>query len=284
MKPDLRQPIVVLGAARSGTTLTAEILERHPDLAYWVEPKYVWRYGRPLARDDRREAREATPTVRRYIRNSFARFAERRGKARFMEKTPSNCFRVPFVHAVLPDARFLHILRDGRDVTRSAVKKWTTPPDPTAIRRRMTSFEIPLRDAPFYAVDAVRDVVGRQFLPKQAFIWGPHFPGIREVRAAEGVEAACALQWRESVRAAREGLAVVPEDQKLEIRFEDLVGDPEPVLARILDFLQLPPSEEVLSYARATVKPDAASRWERRESDPELEGRLEPVLSALGYT
>ena len=136
--PQLDRPIVILGAARSGTTLTGEILGRHPDVAYWIEPKYVWRYGRPLARDDIRTAAEATLRVRHYIRRAFNQYTERRGKSRFMEKTPSNCFRLPFVHAVLPNARFLHIVRDGRDVARSAVKKWTTRPNPSAIRRRFT--------------------------------------------------------------------------------------------------------------------------------------------------
>jgi len=211
----LDRPIIILGAARSGTTITSEIIKRHPDVAFWLEPKYVWRYGKPLARDDVRTFDDATSGVKRYIRRVFDRYAARREKGRFMEKTPSNCFRVPFIHAVLPDALFLHIVRDGRDVARSSVKKWTTPPDPTAIRRRFTSFEIPLRDLPFYAVDALRDVVGRQFFPDRAFIWGPQFPGIREVRAKNGVEVTCAIQWRESVRAAQEGLVDVPPDQQL---------------------------------------------------------------------
>lgn len=282
--PQLDHPIVILGAARSGTTLTGEILERHPDVAYWIEPKYVWRYARPLASDDIRTAGEATPRVRHYIRRVFSEYTDRRGKSRFMEKTPSNCFRVPFVHAVLPNARFLHIVRDGRDVARSAVKKWTTPPDPTAIRRRFTSFEVPLRDLPFYAVDALRDVVGRQFFPEKAFIWGPQFPGIRKVRAEEGVEAACATQWRESVRSALEGLVVVPPNQQLTIQFEDLVRDPTPTLRRILSFLSLSPSDTVLDYASEHIERTAASRWKNVDLDSRFDRYLQPMLSELGYS
>ena len=279
------RPIVVLGAARSGTTMTATTLARHPDVAYWVEPKYVWRYGHPLAPDDTRPVSDATPRVRRYVRRQFARFTKRAGASRFMEKTPSNCFRVPFVHAVLPEARFLHIVRDGRDVTRSAVTKWTTRPDPTALRRRLTSFEIPLRDLPFYATAAFREYVARQLAPEKGFIWGPAFPGMRDLREKEGVEVACAVQWRESVVWAREGLEVVPEDQKLELRFEDLVADPDVELRRVLDFLELSPADEVLGHARRTFDPDAAGRWEERPPlRPDLAAHLEPVLSDLGYS
>lgn len=281
MSGSLDRPVVVLGAARSGTTMLATTLATHPDLAYWVEPKYVWRYGHPLAPDDRRGAAEATPRVRRYIRRAFARFADRAGAPRFMEKTPSNCFRVPFVHAVLPEARFLHVVRDGRDVARSAVKKWTTPPDPTAIRRRLTSFEIPLRDFPFYVGAGIRDSIGRQLLPEQAFLWGPQFPGIREVRAEHGVEVACAVQWRESVLAARAGLAEVPAEQQFEVRFEELVADPDSVLPAVLAFLGLGDGEAVIAHARRHFDAAAAHRTEgeRSPTDP----YLQPLLADLGY-
>jgi len=252
-------------------------------VAYWVEPKYVWRYGRPLARDDIRTADEATPRIQHYIRRAFKRYTERSGKPRFMEKTPSNCFRVPFVHAVLPNARFLHIIRDGRDVARSAVKKWTTPPDPAAIRRRFKSFEIPLLDIPFYVVDMLREVVGRQFFPERALVWGPRFPEIRKVRAEEGVEAACATQWQESVRSALEGLVVVPPNQQMTVQFEDLVRDPTPNLISILEFLSLSLSDDVLDYASEIIERTAASRWRNDGIDATFELRLQPLLSELGY-
>jgi len=279
----LDRPIVVLGAARSGTTLTADLMASHPTLAYWIEPRYIWNFGRPLAPDDRRAASEATPRVRAYIRRRFEAYAQRLAKARFMEKTPSNCFRVPFVHAVLPDARFIHVIRDGRDVTLSAVRKWTSPPDPTAIRRRLRSFEIPLADAPFYAAAAVRDVIGRQVMPEKAFIWGPRYPGIRTVRAEQGVEVACAVQWRESVRACLDGLAHVPAEQQIEVRFERLVADPEAEMARLLAFAGLDASDAVMAHARQTADAGAADRWRERPLSDEVMEHLEPFQSALGY-
>lgn len=281
--PSLDRPIVILGAARSGTTLTGEILEHHPDVAYWLEPKYIWRYGRPWAPDDIREADEATPRVRRYIRKRFSRYEMREGKSRFMEKTPSNCFRVPFIHAVLPDVRFLHIIRDGRDVTRSAVKKWSGKHDPEALLRRVTKVEFPLREVPFYATAAFRDVVLKQFRPPKVLIRGPHFKGMRRVCAEQGVEVACALQWRESVRLSLEGLRDVPADQQLEVRFENLVADPGPVFTSILDFLELPYNQAIIDRACGIADVKVAKRWKHHASDPAIESHMQPLLSELGY-
>ena len=173
----LDRPIIILGAARSGTTLLAELLSTHPDVAYWVEPKYIWRYGDPGAKSDVRLASAATPGVKRYIRKSFERFLGKSGKSRFMEKTPSNCFRVEFAHSVLPEARFVCLYRDGRDVAMSAAKKWTSPPERSALKRRLLSMEIPMRDLPYYSTDFARDVIARQFHGEGSIYMGTILPG-----------------------------------------------------------------------------------------------------------
>lgn len=280
---ELDRPIVVVGAARSGTSMTSRVLQRHPDVAFWMEPKYVWRYGRPLAPDDLRPASDATPRVRRYIRGAFERFTEAQGRPRFMEKTPSNCFRLPFVEAVLPEARYLHVIRDGRDSTRSALRMWTKTPDKRALRRRLTQLEIPLRDAPFYAATVLRDVVGRQLFPQRAYVWGPQFPGLREVRDAEGVVAACAVQWRESVRAARAGLAEVPEERQMTVRFEDVMADPVGQMEAILAFLELRPSAEVREYAATFIDEGNRTSYDTGLDPAEIDPYLEPLRSELGY-
>ena len=267
--------------------MTSRVLQLHPDVAFWMEPKYIWRVGRPLAPNDVRSAAEATPGVRLYIRSAFERYVEKSGKARFMEKTPSNCFRVPFVQAVLPEALFLHVVRDGREVTRSALRMWTKRPDKRALRRRLFNLEVPLRDAPFYAAAVLRDVVGRQLFPENAFVWGPLFPGIREVREQQGVVAACAMQWRESVAAALDGLAHVPADQQMTVRFEDIIADPEGSVKAIMEFFELPPCADVRDYARTFVDRDT---WSQRTDtlgerlDPaEIDSYLDPMLTRLGY-
>ena len=284
-RPMLDRPIIIIGAARSGTTLLGNILAQHPDVAYWVEPRYIWRYRNPTAQTDRRTVDEATPAVKRYIRSKFASFVAARSGARFVEKTPSNCFRVPFVHAVLPEARFVHLIRDGRDVAFSARRKWTSPPKKAALWRRLTTLEIPLRDFPFYITDALRDVIGRQLYPEGAFLWGPHVEGLRKVKAQHGVLHACGVQWRESVRAACDGLADIPDQQQHWIRFEELVTNPSAVLQELLAFAELPPCPAVQSHANRVAQSDAAHRWRQRDST-EIQSVLPVIheeLKALGY-
>jgi hypothetical protein len=54
-------------------------------------------------------------------------YARRQGKARWGDKTPDYVMRMPAVEALLPEARFIHIFRDGRDVAVSIRPLWFAP-------------------------------------------------------------------------------------------------------------------------------------------------------------
>jgi hypothetical protein len=106
----------IVGVARSGTSILGELVGAHPDVKYIFEAYVPWRLaGRGIDGSDRFTAEQATPGVRRFIRWWFR---WRKGNARIVvEKNPRNILRVPFLRAVFPEAKFIHIVRDGRDVT-----------------------------------------------------------------------------------------------------------------------------------------------------------------------
>ena len=111
-----RVPIaLVVGCARSGTSILGELLAAHPSVAYVFEAQRTWdQVGNARDQSHRLVAADATPEARAQIR---AWFAEQLGSAALVvEKTPRNILRLPFVRAVFPEARVIHIVRDGRDV------------------------------------------------------------------------------------------------------------------------------------------------------------------------
>jgi Sulfotransferase family len=139
----------VCGVTRSGTTLVRLMLDAHPDLAipgetHWV-PKLIKaaERGKQSADDyadliidhkrwgdfhlDAEELRERIrkidpPTAADVIRAFYLTYAEREGKTRYGDKTPGYVQEMPRIQRVLPEARFVHIIRDGRDVSLSHLR------------------------------------------------------------------------------------------------------------------------------------------------------------------
>ena len=135
--------MIVLGVRRSGTTLLRVMLDRNPELAvpdesYFV-PQLARRHRTPVDPaafvDDLRrlptlvdwglspasvQARlRPGMTTGEAIAAVFAAYAAERGKARWGDKTPLYMQHLDLLERLFPDARFVHLIRDGRDAALS---------------------------------------------------------------------------------------------------------------------------------------------------------------------
>jgi hypothetical protein len=105
-----------------------------------------------------------TPTTA--IRALFALYAARQGKPRWGDKTPPYRAYMAEIARALPEARFIHIIRDGRDVALSYRGLWFGPGDDIAAQARFWVEEIERARAqaqapPFYLEVKYEDLVTR---------------------------------------------------------------------------------------------------------------------------
>jgi hypothetical protein len=148
---DVNPFVFFVGCPRSGTTLLKRIAEAHPELAVihetrWIPRTYEFRRGLTAdglvlpklierMRDPRRlrrlelDADELERRFRGFVGLPFASFVtalfddfgERHGKRLVGDKTPGYVRYLPLLHRLWPHARFVHIIRDGRDVCLSVL-------------------------------------------------------------------------------------------------------------------------------------------------------------------
>lgn len=113
-------PVFIIGCARSGTSILGEIIAAHPRVEYVWEATAIWEGIAGVAADGshRLDQTAATTSVSKALVDAFAAPP---GDTVLVEKSPRNTLRVPFLKAVFPDARIVHIVRDGRDVACSLV-------------------------------------------------------------------------------------------------------------------------------------------------------------------
>jgi len=283
-KQDLN-PIIIIGSARSGTTILGKILSKHPNIAYWVEPKYIWKYRNPNINNDIREASEATDLVAEYIRRKFLKYQYTFQKKRFMEKTPSNRFRISFINEVYPDAIFINIIRDGRDVALSAYKKWTEPHDKSAYSRRFSLNDLPLKDLPYYICDFLRQFIIQQFIPEKLKKWGPISPEIIKY-SKKSVEEACAFQWKQCTEKSLKDFDKISSERVITFKYEDFLKSPEKHLEDIFSRTSLKYSQEVIDYANQMIKKNNSYKWRNKENIEFIEKVgyiLNPCLKELKY-
>ena len=63
-----------------------------------------------------------------------------------MNKTPLNTFRIPHLLTMFPNARFIHLVRDGRAVTHSYAKKQRRDMNPDATVYAAQGYDYPFAD------------------------------------------------------------------------------------------------------------------------------------------
>jgi hypothetical protein len=145
---------VIVGVPRSGTTLLRLMLDAHSELAIPPETGFVlnacgltgegdelrerlletitgfhtWGVMRVSEAELRDRLRHIEPfDLAEGVRAFYRLYAERFGKRRFGDKTPMYRFHLRKLEGLLPEARFIHIIRDGRDVALSVRGFWFAP-------------------------------------------------------------------------------------------------------------------------------------------------------------
>lgn len=119
-------PVIVIGGCpRSGTTLLRRLLDEHPNIICGPETSALLPVrlsaGELASSYDLPEPEVAamlrgSHSQAAFVAQFFATAAQRRGKRRWAEKTPLNVRHLGWIFRHFPNATFLHVIRDGRDV------------------------------------------------------------------------------------------------------------------------------------------------------------------------
>jgi hypothetical protein len=207
----------IIGSPRSGTTLLRFMLDAHPLLAIPPETGFlpmrvpIWlssHFQQKLfyyslcqthsAWNDfglsRADLWQALNTLRPFsisdgLRTFYRLYADKFAKPYWGDKTPRYALHLDEIRRLLPEARFIHLIRDGRDAMISLRQQWFSPGDSINI---------------------------------QAKFWVKHVNTAR-----------------------KDGLNHL---DYLEIRYENLILEPQIQIQRICNFLNLPFNPSMLDY------------------------------------
>jgi hypothetical protein len=114
-------PVFVVGVPRSGTTWVQNMLLAHPALdgprvetSIFVSLQPLWNNERLR---DWMPAAELAAALRTFVSELLSGYGPR-----VVEKTPLHAEHMPLIQSVFPDAAFISVHRDGRDVVQSLLQ------------------------------------------------------------------------------------------------------------------------------------------------------------------
>jgi hypothetical protein len=280
--------VFVLGTGRCGSTLVEEVLCRHASVGFvsnlddrfnlpvstgrWngqlyrrlpaaVTQKSRIRYApseayrvlarevSPLLASPLRDlhADDVTPWLERRFREFFAERAQVQGADTFLHKF-TGWPRSGFIRGVFPNARFIHVVRDGRAVANS----WLQMP-------WWLGFEGP-----------------------DHWQWGPlpPDPAAAWEESGRSFVVLAGLLWKMLIDAFETARAAIPAADWLEVRYEDVAAKPREAFAAMLRFCELPwDAEFERGFSRYSFTASRSDAF-RRDLDPADVDRLSRILAS----
>jgi hypothetical protein len=267
------RPVIILAAPRSGSTLLFETLSEARDV--WtiggeshriIEGVKALNPNSALVDSNRLTEVHASEPIVHFVRSRFARLLRDRDgreyfhhrtirQLRFVEKTPKNALRVPFMEKVFPNALYIFLLRDARANLSSMMEAWRAGRWVTYPRLR-----------------------GWQGPPWSLLL--P--PGWQELNGRT-LEEICAFQWYSANRIVLEDLQKIPRQRWTTVNYQSLLDEPEATIERLCDFAGLAMDERLrsrlqkpLPLSRLTDTRPVADKWRKNERE------IESVLNSLG--
>jgi hypothetical protein len=280
--PNFERPVFIVSAPRAGSTLLFETVARFPG---------VWTIGReshdletdipelhPATRQyasNRLTAADATSTISTAVQHWFSRrlqdtsgnvyrtlpAAQQPATIRFVEKTPKNALRIPFLKAIFPNARFIFLYREPRQNISSLLEGWRS--------RRFVAY---------------RDMPGWPY-KEWNFLLIPGWQQLTDCPLAE----IAARQWRVANEQILADLQALSRDDWLFVTYQALIEQPAATIQQIRRFASFgwgAAVEQAVSAAlplsHMVVSPPAPDKWRQHEAEMSaVLPMVQPVIEQL---
>jgi hypothetical protein len=235
--PGISNPIFIIGCGRSGTTILGKSLSKHRRITYLNEPRHLWLSVFPET--DIWTSKAYSRNGKLFLTEADVDFNKGKKLSRLfrfktivnlrpvlVEKLPINNFRLDFIQQIFPDARFIHIYRNGLEVARSIQK----------ISEKGGWF-----GSNIYKWDKLVDYAKNSDDTKK-------LPELCDTYYDKGL-----LEWRLSTEAVVGFLRRLPDDAFLETSYDKFIDDPVETISKILSFIGVDCNPNVETFVSDTV-------------------------------
>lgn len=183
--------------------------------------------------------------------NRYLALEDRPQKIRFLEKTPKNALRIPFLRRIFPNAKFIFLHRQPAANISSIMEAW--------------------KSGRFVTYKNLPDWSGLPW----SLLLPPEWQTLKQASLAE----IAAFQWQSANQSILTALEVLPQSQWCVVKHEDFIAEPRQQVQQLCEFMEIPFDTRLsqvtmtdLPHSRFTVTPPDPQKWRKNEAE------LAPVL------
>ncbi len=251
------KPVFIVAAPRSGSTFLFETLAKSPDFFTVGGESHKLIESIPALRPENRgwhsnrlEALDATESVAQMLRGNFINeLRDRDGESpgdlqsvRFLEKTPKNALRIPFLKAIFPDAKFIYLVREPKENVSSIMAAW--------------------KSGGFVTYPGLPD----WHLLKWSLLLTPGWQTLK----GKALEEVAAAQWKSANEQVMADLQLLPASDWCLVNYTDLTNDTETEIRRLCRFADVRwdrPFDTPLPNSRYTLTAPRRDKWKEHERE-----------------
>jgi hypothetical protein len=261
----------------------------------WHEPYFIWEYYLKLQADDYLDESHADEKSVRFIRKQFDYLKKKSGKHTVLEKTPTNAFKIKYINKVLPEAKWIHLYRDGRDVISSMKVQYQRRREiarKRSLRKILADIHYTLSRQPCFRFRLLailyelrhwhRIAPYFQFSKNRQWStsigWGPRYPGWQKDKPVMEEIEFLATQWVRAEQQILMDLRVISPDNLYQFAYEQLLENPISILTQLCEFLGV--STGIVNQLASQVRSNNTQKWKTALSQDEI-SKIQPIIKSI---
>ena len=227
-------PVFIIGCGRSGTTILGQTLGQHPNICYLNERRDLWHQAYPefnIWSSSKKgtfleaKAKHHQTNKSRRLRQLFFKEQVLHKSTILLEKLPVNSFRIEFLRACFPEARFIYLHRNGMEVSHSIEKA--------------------IAIGNWYGVNNQK----LNLLNDLAFKNGFDIDHIAQDPLHQAL-----LEWRLSMHYSHQAFKTMDKALFINLSYQDLTSDSPKWLKNIFQFLSLDCEDSLIQKYSSTIR------------------------------
>ena len=273
---DKIQPVIIIGAPRSGTNILRDTLVEFNDVCTWPfdETNFLWKKGHKINENDELSIDQLSKDKILYVKKEFKKISRKNKSNTVIEKTCANSLRVPYIDKILPNAKFIFIYRNPIDAIVSIESKW----------KKGLNFKMVVKKIPWFNIIYLLKFITYKLFFKLFYIrdqysrWGPMIKDIDEIIKKNNSYIIATLQWKKCFQVAKKDLEALNKNRVFNLRYEDFVNNPSEWLIKILNFMNISYEDKLIITATANINKKSIGKGKKNLTDEQL-AEINKILS-----